>query len=315
MLQANYGNPLEAAALLAAALRSLDINADVDVAVNARAFSTKVPTDSMLDRLVVHVELEDGPLHIDPTDGVIHNPGSYGPRLLLGLNDTGELRETRIYARGENVPSRLRVTGTVEIDDAGKATGTLKLHLTGRFYNPTDLDSAGSQKSLIKKTVASVLTGPQVSDYVITTLSDDALEATVELGGDDPLTGVEDLRMLELGDGPAFLSDVHLPLARSQRDTRVDIGGAVIESLDLTIELPDDWTAAVAPAALPRLAADWGSIEQQVEPANGVLRIRREIKIDADDIAPEAYRSLRTAVNDLRAAGSRTLMCGPKSSA
>ena len=315
VLQANYGNPLEAAALLTAALRSLDIKADIDVAVNARAFSDKVPTDAMLDRLVAHVELDDGPLHIDPTDGVIHNPGSYGPRLLLGLNDAGEIRETRVYARGEHDPSQLRVTGRVNIDDQGNATGTLKLRLTGRFYDPTSLDSADAQKSLVKKTVASVITGPKVREYVITTLSDEALEATVELGDDEPLSSVDKLRLIELGDGPAFLDTVHLPLNRSQRNTRLDIGGAVQESVDITVELPDEWTAAVAPAALPKLAADWGAIEQQVDPSDGVLRIRREVNIDTDEVSPEAYQSLRTSVNDLRAAGSRTLMFGPKSAA
>ncbi|MCP4594839.1 MAG: DUF3857 domain-containing protein [bacterium] len=309
VLQANYGSPLESAALCAAALRALDFKASLAVAVNARTWSDSVPTDAALAGVVVVADLPEGRTYFHPQEGEFRNPGGWGRHNLLTL-EGGELVTTYVAERGETAPSDVQLSGKVTIDAEGQATGELRIRLTGGFYDPLKLETAAKQKKLVEGLVGRILSDFEVTDHSIATLSDDALQATASVASKDALKDYDKRFVLTLGDGPVFLHDFPLPLDRSYRSTAVHVNGAARENVDLAIELPEAWSPLVTPATLKLVEGPWGAVGQKVEVEDQTVRFRRVAEIRTDTINPDDFESLREAVNTLRAAASRYLACG-----
>ena len=313
VLHANYGNRLESATLLLAALRSLEMNAHplVGVAADNWNESDKVaPTESAFSAVVVRVDLPEGPMYVHPQRGLFKNPGNWGRHRLLGTDAGGNLQRTYVYARGEDRPSGLRIAGKIAVDGEGKATGELRINLTGGFYDPADLETADAQKALVKSLVGRVLSDFDVESHSIVTLSDDLLKATANVTSTDALKKYDKHHMLKFGEGPAFLGDFHLPLDRSSRKLDVRVGGRLREQVNLTVELPEDWKASIIPASLPRVEGNWGHAVQTIELDGQTLRFHRAIEITSDTIPPADFAGLRDALNDLRTPQRLILACG-----
>lgn len=106
--------------------------------------------------------------------------------------------------------------------------------------------------------------------------------------------------MLRFGDGPAFLADVPMPLARSYRQTDVRLAGRFRENVDLTIELPDEWKPSIVPAEVAAVKGDWGTVAQTVDVDGKTIRLRRNVAVLTKTLTPGDFDQLRRAVNDLR---------------
>ena len=113
-----------------------------------------------------------------------------------------------------------------------------------------------------------------------------------------------------MGDGPAFLGDVHMPLGRSQRRTNVRLTGRVHEEIDLKIVLPKAWKSWILPASLPEIRGTWGSASQTVDIEDETIRFRRDVEIDTETVSPADFAELRQAINDLRVDQSLVVMFG-----
>lgn len=313
VLRSNYGNPLESAALLASALRSLGMQAQPAVAVDAEIWDETVPTESAFAGVVVVVDSPDGPVYVHPAEGVFRNPGSWGRHRLLSVAPSGELRNTYVYARGEQDPSELQITGKITVEEDGTAGGELRVRLTGAFYDPASLETAEKQEALVKSLVGRVLSGFKVEKHSVASLSDETFQATAQVASDGALKAYGDQHVLRFADGPAFLSDFALPLERSYRRTNVYVGGRFREHVDLAVTLPEEWQAGVVPASLPAVERPWGMAEQTVEVDGRTVRLRRTVTLTTDTVAPDAFAELRDAVNDLRAPKSLVLTCGKPS--
>jgi len=310
VLQSNYGNALEAAAVWAAALRSVDVDVSLNVGVDATTWDQKVPTTASFAGVVVAAHLpNEPPLHIHPQAGLFKDPGHWGRHLLLKRDDSGALQKTYVYARGEKKPSDLNITGKIAVDTEGKATGELRLRLTGAFYDPDRLDSADAQTSLVNGMIGRVLTGFEVPTHSVVTLSDAQFKATANVASDGALKSYAKQHVLKLGEGPAFLADVGLPLGQSSRLTTVYVDSRLREQVDLTIEIPEKWSVAIAPAQLGTVNGSWGSVSQTVEVEGQTVRFHRAITINTETISPEDFNSLREAINTLRADRSLLLTC------
>lgn len=310
VLHSNYGNPLESAALCAVALRSLGMDAAAEAAVDGTVWDEGVPTHSVFAGVVVVVNLPDGPMYVHPQQGVFENPGSWGRHWLLSADSSGLLRKTYIYARGEREPSELHVTGKITVDDKGQGTGELRLQLTGLFYDPLRLETTDAQKALVSGIAGRLLTGFEVTGHSITTLSDQALRATVSVGTEDGLKEFGGRYVLRFGDGPAFLPDVAMPLARSYRRTDVQLAGPFKETVDVTVELPDGWKPSIVPASVAPTGGHWGTVAQTVDVNGKTVRLRRNVVVMTDTLEPADFDKLRRAVNDLRATKSLLLVLG-----
>jgi hypothetical protein len=311
VLRSNYGSPLESAALLAAALRALEMDTSVQVAVEADSWNAEVPMRSAFAGVVVIVDLPDGPVRVHPQHGVFDDPGHWGRHWLLGIGPGDRLRAAYVRARGEKRPSEIQISGKIILDKTGKATGDLRIRLTGAFYDPRRLEDAGEQKSLIKGLLGRVLSEFQITDHSVATLSADVLKATVTVASKEELKSFDKERLLHLGSGPAFLPDFPMPLGRSQRKTDVQLAGRFSERVDLTIELPEGWQAAILPASMARAEGSWGSAQQTVEVDGRTVRFHRVIVTTTTTLAPNDFDSLREVVNSLRTEASRVLVAEP----
>ena len=320
VLHSNYGNDLEAAAVLASGLQAIGLAAEPVLALDTLGTDDTVMTDSVFAGAVVAVELAGDTLYVHPERGLVHLPGDFGPARLIQLHKTvaatgglkGATRAVKnIYVpeRGEQMISRLEITGGIELDEKDAATGELRFRLTGAYYDPAHLESAGAQKKLVAGLVGRVLTGFTVESYSVAELSDDQLRATAKVAAKD-LPKLAGRRLIELGDGPAFLASFPLPLSRSYRHMDVDLRGAFAEHVDITIALPEGAEVAALPAGLGQVTGGWGSVAQQVSVDDPVIRLRRDILVGQDRLSPAEFDELRPAINDLRAAGSRLLAVG-----
>ncbi len=308
VFRSNYGNRLESAAVLAAALGSLGMEVGFAVAVDARVWDEEVPTSSALAGVVVSVKAGDEWLHVHPQHGVIHNPGDWGRHWLLRADGRAAMGKTYVYGRGEAKPSELHVTGKIIIDADGRASGELRLRLTGLFYDPQKLETADAQKKLVSGLAGRVLSGFEVEGHSIATLSDESLRATVSVATKDELKRLGELRVLTFGKGPAALKAVPLPLSRSYRRTAVQAQGRFREHVDVTVELPDGWEASIVPGSMSRVAGDWGWASQTVTVGDdGAVRFVRDLALMSETVEAKDFESLRRAVNNLRTTSRRVL--------
>ncbi|MBN2563084.1 MAG: DUF3857 domain-containing protein [Phycisphaerae bacterium] len=312
VLHSNYGNPLEAAALLAAALRSLGMKTVIEVAVDADVWNDAVPTSTAFTEMVVLVDIDGDVVHLRPQHGEFRNPGEWGRHWLLGLDESGKLRKTYVYARGEKEPSEIQIDGKVTVDADGKAAGDLRFRLTGAFYDPTKLETSGQQENLIKDVVGRVLSEFDVKSHSITMLSDEMLKATAKVTSNGKLQNHGKRNLLQLGGGPAFLPTFPVPLGCSYRKTDVQMSGQIRENVDLVVELPEEWGAAVVPVSLPRTSGKWGTAEQTVAVDGQTVHLHRTIATNTDTIASDDFAAIREAVNSLRTEAARMLVVGPR---
>jgi hypothetical protein len=311
VLRANYGNALEAAALLAAALESLDIRTSIEVAVDATAWSDKTPTTAAFAGAVVAADLPGGPVRVHPQQGVLRSPAAWGRRHLLAVDSSGNVKKSYAAVRGETDPSKIEIGGKITIDKDGKAAGDLLINLTGLFYDPANLETAASQESLVKSLVGRVFSGAALKSHAITVLSDETLRAKATAAPADPLKNQDKKYVLKLGDGPAFLPEVALPLGRSGRRTEVQVAGRFVEEVDLTIEMPEGWTAAVVPISMPETKGAWGSIQQDVSVDGKFVRFHRTATLKTEIIPAKDFPALRAVVNELRSEAAKTLVVTP----
>ncbi len=312
VLQANYGNRLESAALLLAAVRSLGIDASAMVGVPSAAWDKSdevVPIASGIDAVVV-ADVEDGPMYVHPQHGVFMNPGSWGRHWLIGRDAAGSLVTNYIHARGEKKPSDLQIAGKITIDKDGKASGDMRIRATGAFYVPKRLETAGAQKSQVTGTVGHVLSGLDVTSHSVAKLSEKVFKATASVASADALETYGGRHMLKLGDGPAFLGSIPLPLGASERRSDVWIGGRLNEQVDLLIELPEEWQAVIVPESLEPITGRWGRAVQTVEIDGKNVHFHREITIDRERVSAAEFAGLREAVNKLKATRSLVLAVG-----
>ena len=82
------------------------------------------------------------------------------------------------------------------------------------------------------------------------------------------------------------------------------------ETIELTIELPEGWTASVTPASVPTAQGAWGVVSQNVEIDGRTIRLNRNVTISAEQLSPADFATLRGPLNDLRATNSLLLVFG-----
>jgi len=299
----NYGNVLESGALLLAVMRALDMDAVAMAGVNAEEWNgpgAGAPTTSSFESAVVRVSLPDGAVYVHPRYGILRNPGSWGRRWLLGVQD-GQLQSVYVGARGENAVSDVEVAGKITLGKDATATGELRIRATGIFFDPDKLRSAESQKAWAISIVGHVLDGFEVSSHSIVSLSGDMLQMTAGVtrkGAPEKLTG---RHVVRFGDGPVLLEALRLPVERSARHTDLRVGTRVRERVDLAMALPDGWNVSIRPASLDRTEGAWGSAAQTVSVDKAALHLTRSISIDKEQLSPAEFDGLRIALNALRA--------------
>ena len=219
------------------------------------------------------------------------------------------------FGKHRTTEQKGRLDPVTEVDRASEAAivDLLTAHRPGDGLlgeEGSSRTSAG-QTSLVRNYVNRLLAGFDVTDCSVTGLSDEKLQATVQVRTSGPMPALGDGRLLTLGDGPVSLGTFPMPLARSARRTDVQLAGAFSEKIDLAVILPDGSRAKILPAAVIGKSGEWGSVAQTITAENEHIRILRELNIGEGRIRPEDYAVIREAMNALRAEASRRLLYGP----
>lgn len=311
VFKSNYGNPLESAALLIAALRAIGLDAAGATAVDAEAWDDSVPTTSAFAGVVVLLSVDGEALLLHPQLGIFDNPGAWGRHRLLGVDKSGKLLKMYVRSRAEAAPNAFDLAGKITIDKDGKATGEITLKLTGAFYDPAALETADAQRQFVKGMANRVFSGAILKSYSVTELSRDSLKAEATVVSEGTVEKVGDRFMLQLGDGPAFLQEFPLPINRSYRTTPVQLAGLVREHVDLLVEMPEGWTAPIVPKPLAEVKGVWGRLVQDVSVDGRTIKLRRDAALREQTIPAADFGTLRDAVSTLQAAAARTLVVGP----
>lgn len=312
VLRANYGHPLEAAAVLTGALRAIGLKVVPMLAVEADLWSEEAPVRSALWAVVLSVETPDGAVLVHPQHGLLRNPGPHGRKWLLALAEDGRLSRTYLATRSEKTTSELNLHARLAMSADGKISGDLRIALTGGFYDPAGLETAAQQESLIRSMAGRVAVGVDLGGQAITELSSDRMVATAKLAAKSPLKMIGQNYALQLGDGPAFLAEFPLPLGVATRRSDVSLPGPLSEQVEVTVELPDGWKPLITPRSVKAVQGPWGEAVQTVEVSGKAVRLSRRVLITTDRVPVEAWPSLREAVNDLKADAARMLLAGPE---
>ena len=308
---ANYGNPLESAALLSAMIASLDLPVTLSVAVKNKGGGTVAGTALTLSDLAgvaLAVKTPTERITLFPREGEFKNPGVWGNNTLLSVADNGSLTESYVIARGEDQPSELHASGKLRVDGDAKLTGEIRLRVTGAFFDPAKLDDADAQKAKVADLVSRVLADVEVASHSIATLSDEVFQFTATVESKDGLKEIDGRRLLSFGDGPAFLKDFPLPLTQSKRRTAIELAGGLRERVDLRVELPKKWRVPVKPASPPASTGKWGKVSQRVVIKEQTLEFHRGVEITTPTISPDDFAGLREAINPLRSTAGTTLV-------
>jgi hypothetical protein len=276
-LDSGYGNPLEAAALLAAGARSLGFSVRLRLALDRSLFEPAAPTDGAFAGLLV--EASGGglgePVALEFRRGTVRLEGAFSG--LAVLDPGAEGRPLAIPARGES-GSLLRVTGALALGPDGKLEGVLRVVLTGLFFDPAAVAETKAREAFLSGLAGKVVSGLGVSGHSILELTPDRLEVRLEVSS-PPLPKAAGCFVLELGEVPIALSAFPLPLDSPERRTPVVLPGPFREEVDVVVRAPGP-------------------------PAPEPLRIRRNLSVPAR-LSPEVFRQIRTSVNRMRSPAGR----------
>ncbi|MCU0728403.1 MAG: DUF3857 domain-containing protein, partial [Planctomycetes bacterium] len=279
VLDAGYGNPLEAAALLAAAARSLGFAARLRLALDRETFEPAAPGDGAFAGLLVEVS-EGGlgeSLLLEFRRGRVRRDGAWTGLVVLGFDPAGALGSEALPARGAS-GSMLRVTGALALSDDGKLTGELRAVLTGLFFDPAAVAETKGREVFLSGLSGRIVKGLAVSDHSILELGPDRLAVRLTVSS-PPLPRVADHSVLESGDGPIALDTFPIPLDGPERRTPVVLPGPFREEVEVVVRPP-------GPSGM--------------EP----IRLHREFSAPAR-LEPAALREIRMRVAAMRAPAER----------
>jgi hypothetical protein len=293
VFERSYGHPLEMVALLHAALRAADLDVTLHHAPPAHG-ATSVPTPEWLDGIVlaVHTDAEpllfDGHAHeIRPYDNWDREHGRFAPPLPSGPR----------FAAWHDMPNELVIEGDVTIKGQA-ASADLTIVISGLFTQGDRLDEADDQRRRLGAVAGRVLPGFTLDEAHVRSLAPGRLEARITMTR-DTLDHIADDRVLWLGDDPAFLADVPLPLGRSYRKSRVRLVDGFAARTTLDIHLPEGTTPAIAPRPV-----EGG---QRVTVSDGRIRIERSFEQRQRWLSPDEFADLRAAVRGLQSDGMRMI--------
>jgi hypothetical protein len=307
VLRANYGNEFEAAALCSAALRAVGFETALVVGVEPRRWSDDIPSDDAFWSVVIDAGRDGQRWFVHPTQGVIEEPVSGAPRLLLARGDEQGPQRTLLKARGQDEGSLIEITGKLTVGEDDRVTGQLRVRATGAYFDPSSLKSADEQKRFAGRIASGLLGDLSVREVSVEELSSEGLRLTASVGLDAPITPTAGLRIMKLGDGPISLAYFSIPLSAAQRRTDVALTSAWHEKADIMIAFPEGRHPKLHPFGEFRAEGAWGHARQNLVPSDEGLRMTRDVRMMRDRLTTQELAGVREAFNRLRSTAQRVI--------
>lgn len=310
LIQANYGLPAEAAALLLGLARAVALPVQPVALAPESAFLHEAPQEGMITTYGVVLDAGGEREFWHPHDGRILRDAHWAGHAGLWLKD-GELQHTMWPAWTNADESRCEITGHVTIANDGTYAGELWMRTTGLFVPPESLASAAGQKKRVQALVEHVLPDAQLLEYFVETQAPGSFVVTGKVKSGAALKKAGGAYLLELAERDPLLVEVPLPPEATGRKSAVQLTGAFDGQVTLEITWPASWSATAQPAPLLPVEGDWGVVAQEVEEGDHALTLRRRVRLVKLTLSPEEFATVRGPLNELRSAYARTLLLLP----
>jgi Domain of Unknown Function with PDB structure (DUF3857) len=300
---ANYGNRLEAAAVVAAAVRNLGCNVKLLVAVDPSHWRNDLPVDSGFLGVYLEVSEADAVILLDPLSGPVDLPPAR-PLRLFGDSASSRFAGRDLLPRG----GEIEVTGELALEDAGTVSGELSVTLKGACLGSRAPANAAAQEKLVKEALGRVMPGLEVKSQEVLGLSPSEFRVRVRVEAKLAKQTPAGVQVLRLQPDLASAKQFPLPLASVDRTESVAVPLAFAERVDLTVSLSRGVSLLGAPSPVAKVQIDGATALQTVEVLDGAIHIVRLLSVSAGTLSPADFESLRTALNAMRSEAGRTFL-------
>jgi hypothetical protein len=301
--RSGWATPLELAAVEQAALHEAGLSGSVALVACSGRTLAKVPAFAGAERPVLVVPRPgEGARFYDP-----QHPDQGGPlELALAGRDTlaaTPLPDDRGPVRQSSRTLRLHIEVTAD----GAARGELELDATGAAtpHARLILEADGLASEL-----AGVLPGLTAKQLRVAALERGRASLTAAVEGHLPGEDRLGLVRLELGGVPSGVEPSLPPLPAADRHAPVAVPGPVIESVELTLTLPEGWVAAARPSPV-KIERSVGSFEVSSAQEERTLKVSRRLRLQGPLVGPAEADELRALLVAWRSPSGRELILRP----
>ncbi len=287
----NGGNEAEKAVLLAAMLKSVNIQAEPVAVVAERFYVKKTASPALIDRTLVKVSIQGmDPIYLSATqveqqDVKFQVAGKRIISLVPGKKLVSEVLP--------EVNNLLSVSGNLKLDPSLTLAGSLGLEIGGRL-NPwlrlqkdTTFTTGFLSGLLGSGKVNKVAKGKTDMDLSSFSYNISAASFASETGGHV---------FLKLPSATVGSDSWHMSELVSTRTEPLEIPFAISESYDLFIAIPEGMSVVTAPAAL-NLSNEFGSVNIAIAVEGNQLHITRKLNITKTLVPVEKYDAFKTMIN------------------
>ena len=308
VMAGHYGRPAETTALLLALFRAAGLEAEPFFVVRDEKAGW---FRSAITHHGVSIKSPTGTSYWHVSDGRLRDPGPWGGwRRYDTAFATGGANAAPSRFRSPD-GSRLSIDVRIKLDDEAKWTADLDITAGGLFVPPGSLRTEDQKKSAVRAILSKVLPEAKLKDFTVTTLSDEVFAVSATAAAKKPLKHLHDGFVFQLPREGPWTQRFGFPLGRSRRETTLRLAGRFMQEISIDIAMPADWTIAAQPASFEHRPQMESLIKQRLEVSDGRLTIHRRIEIGSRDVETVAFGKLRSAINDLQSAHSRTVIFSP----
>ena len=289
--KSNGGSEAEKAVLLAAMLKSVNIQAEPVAVVAEKFYVNKTASPALMERTLVKVSIQGmDPLYlsatqVDPQDLRFQLAGKRIISLVPGKKLMSE-----VLPEAKN---QLSVSGNLTLDPSLTLAGNLNLEIGGRL-NPwlrmqkDTTDTTGFLSGLLGGgKVNKVVKGKTDLDLSSFSYNISTTLLTSETGGHV---------FLKLPSATVGPESWHMTELVSTRTESLEIPFAISESYDMFITIPEGMMVVTAPAVL-NLANDFGSVNTSVTVEGNQLHVVRKLNIVQTQVPVTKYEAFKAMIN------------------
>ncbi len=287
-----YGDPKDKAVLLCGMLKAAGYDATpVVVRSAASKFIQDVPSPGQFDHVIVSVSLGDSTVYLDPTARFTRYgslPSSLMGKYAMKVDRSGRLFKlpSKTFLNNRFVAGWDAVIGqdgTLQGKVEFEPTGSFEERLRRRFFGETEDRLTMDFRDYADR----IAPGCELDDYTISGVEDIFEPATASMSVKAVEYGVVegDMMIIELPSMPLEPRILYTSLTKHRYPVLAD--GPFEISYTWKLRLPNGYRVAYAPQYADTTALGLLEITHTVE--NGILKVRKTLKISKERVSPEEY--------------------------
>ena len=289
--KSNGGNEAEKAVLLAAMIKSVNIQAEPVAVVAERFYVKKTASPALIERTLVKVSIQGmDPLYLSATqveqqDARFQLAGKRIISLVPGKKLASEVLP--------EINNQLSVSGNLSLDPSLNLAGNLSLEISGRL-NPwlrMQKDTAFATGFL-----SGVLGSGKATRVVKGKTDPDLSSFSYNFSAGSFASETAGHVFLKLPSATIGSDSWHMSELVSTRTEPLEIPFAISESYDLFIAIPEGMSVITAPAAL-NLSNEFGSVNIKIAIEGNQLHITRKLDIAKTLVPVEKYDAFKAMIN------------------